>query len=299
MATLHDDCFAYKLKRKYPIHTKKAMLQSYSQYLSQLQDIPQSTCSSINDNFVKAAKLYDIKLDSPIQEENIRQLDTFIDQQGNIISFTKIATISDIQKFNAQLESNRQNLPFNTLRKLALKAFKQGQKLGAPQSILQPLSKKAALGVGNKQQMLSQFLKRASFIMLPETAKQTFYRLYNKLDQQDQDAMLKRSSQMYNMIYDIDNLYNLTGYYGSNLKAPQDVCCSITVNSLLKEASDYMHVQSTDTVLSKTALLQNKQKIQSFLKQYYNFQTKSDQQLLNKVAGLSKHAIESLIYTLE
>lgn len=299
MSNLHDDCFAYKSRRKYPVHTKQATLKSYSQYLDQMQNISDQHCASINQNFVKAAKLHDIKLDSPIKPEVTRQTQVFTDSDGITVTFTKLATIGDVQKLNAMLDTHRANLSFDALQKIALMGFTTGQTLGVSQKVLTSLQKKAALGIGDKQQMLNQFLKRASMLVLPLAQQQSFYRLYNSMDKQTQQDMMTKSAQMYRAIHDIDRLYNLTSQYGKSLKAPQDVCCSTTTDTLLKEASDFLHVASTDTVLSKSALLQQKQKIQEFLKESYNYQAANQDELLNKVASLSKSAIESLVYNLE
>lgn len=299
MTELHDNCFAYRAKRKYPIHTKQATLQSYNEYLSQMQDIPQDTCNQINENFVKAASFHDIKLEDPIKPQFKRQTQVFQDSQGNKIQLTKISTITDVQHLNKQLDTNRANITFENLRKIALYGFKTGQQLGASQSVLDSLQKKAGLGIGNKQQMLSQFLKRASLIMMPLPQQQMFYRLYNSMNDQDQQTMYKKSAQICQTLHDIDKLYNLTDFYGTTLKAPQNVCCSVTVDSLLKQASDFLHIKATDAVLSKTALLQQKNKVEQFLEQYYNFKAASQQDMLNKVASLSKTAAEALIKTLE
>lgn len=299
MSNLHSDCYAYKTKNKYPIHTKQATLKSYTQYINQIQSIPADTCAVINDNFVKAAKLHDIKLDDPIPTTSARQITTFTDSQGNQISFTKLATIKDIQQLDNMLDNQRKNLTFQALSKIALLGFTKGQQLGAPQAVMDRLQKKAGLGVGDKEAMLQQFIKRATLIELPLKQKQSFYRLYNSMNKENSQDFIQKSAQLCRAMHDIDCLYNLTDRYGAQIQAPENVCCQTTINSLLKEASDYLHVAATDTVLSKSALLDCKDQVNQFLKDHYNFKAASDQQMLTKVASLSKNSIEALLYTLE
>lgn len=299
MSNLHSDCFAYKAKNKYPIHTKQATLKSYDQYLSQMQNISDDTCTLINQNFVKAAKLHDIKLADPIEAPAVREQDSYTDSQGNIISFTKLATITDIQKLDQMLDCTRGSLSFDALTKIAMMGFIKGEQLGAPQIVMDRLQKKAGLGIGDKEAMLQQFIKRASLIQLPLKQKQSFYRLYNSMNKENSQDFMQKSAQLCRAMHDIDCLYNLTDRYGKQIKAPEDVCCQTTVNSLLKEASDYLHVASTDTVLSKSALLDCKDQVKQFLEDHYNFKAASDQQMLTKVASLSKNSIEALLYTLE
>ena len=299
MSNLHSDCFAYKAKNKYPIHTKQATLKSYDQYLTQMQDIPADTCSLINQNFVKAAKLHDIKLADPIEAPVCREQDSYTDSQGNIISFTKLATISDVQKLDQMLDTMRGSISFQALTKVAMIGFTKGEQLGASQSVMQRLQKKAGLGIGDKEAMLQQFIKRATLIELPIKQKQNFYRLYNSMNKEDSQDFMHKSAELCRAMHDIDCLYNLTSHYGNQIQAPENVCCQTTVGSLLKEASDYLHVASTDTVLSKSALLDCKDKVNQFLEDHYNFKAASDQEMLNKVASLSKNSIEALLYTLE
>jgi hypothetical protein len=47
------------------------------------------------------------------------------------------------------------------------------------------------------------------------------------------------------------------------------VCFGETLDDLTEEASDYLHVASTDTILSKKALLESKPAVVEFLKDKY------------------------------
>ena len=56
---------------------------------------------------------------------------------------------------------------------------------------------------------------------------------------------------------------------------------------------------STDTILSKKALLESKEAVKEFLSSKYGEKAESDEEVLNKVASLSAEGIKALVQVLD
>ncbi len=57
---MDSSLFAYPSMRKYPLNTKEAALNSYSEFLQDEAQIPDALKAEISENFSKAASYYEI-----------------------------------------------------------------------------------------------------------------------------------------------------------------------------------------------------------------------------------------------
>lgn len=300
MANLSKDCFAYPQKQMYPVHTKQAALASMAQFEKDINQYTQATINKIAANFIKAANLHNIEY--TMTQEPAPEVHKYVSEDGLTLTISKMSSEQDVEKLVKNFEQYRVSLPLNFIKKAALNAYLQADQLDIDCKAMKKLARFAGLGVGDPEQMASQFGKRAGLIEMPEKLKSDFYKtyksIYDNAAQQDSE-LYKKASQLCDIMDSIDKMYKLQSYYGDQLKAPQDVCYEESVDDLINEAEDYLRVDSTNTVLSKRALLDHKQKVQNFLKEYYGYDTCEDKDVLSKVASLSETGIKALIKELE
>lgn len=298
MGTLSKDCYAYPAKELYPIHTKQAALNSYKEFQHDIDKYSIDSIKMIAANFIKAASVHDIKYPCAQAAKSRQCVDIQLDN-GTVVSMTKIQNLQDADKAVAMLDQIRDTIELKSLRKVARYIVNECEKLSLYPTDSIKLHKYAGFGLGNAQQMAAQFRKRGTLMLLPESIKSQFYQAYRNLDQQDAQTMYKQSAAICDMLDGIDRLYKLESHYGNEISKPQDVCFSQTLDTMIKQASDYLGVESTSTILSKKALLQDKQKVAKFFADKYGAQIKDDNDMLNKVATLSSTGIKALIKELE
>lgn len=298
MGTLSKDCYAYPAKELYPIHTKQAALNSYKEFQHDIDKYSMDSIKAIAANFIKAASVHGIKYPCAQAAKSRQCVDIQLDN-GTVVSMTKIQNLQDADKAIAMLDQIRGNIQLKSLRKVARYIVNECQKLSLQPSDCIKLHKYAGLGLGDAQEMSAQFRKRGTLMLLPEKVKSQFYQAYRNLDQQDAQSMYKQSAAICDLLDGIDRLYKLESHYGKQLSKPQDVCFSQTIDTMIKQASDYLGVRSTSTILSKKALLQDKQKVARFFADKYGAQIKDDNDMLDKVAALSSTGIKALIKELE
>lgn len=299
MSTLSKDCFAYPAKNKYPIHTKEAALSSYEEFKTDIQDFSEQTIKVIADNFIKAAALHNITYK---QQSNIKsqQMIPFTCEDGTVIKITKVANAEDVQSAVQFLKNVSKEIPLKDLRKVAQAIFVEADKTDAPEDAMKQVHKFAGIGFGQPSQMVQQFCKRGALINMPQSTSSVFYQVYRDLnDATSSQTMFKISTQLCDILDSMDRMYKLSDFYGTKLKAPQDVCFSQGMDDLILQAQDYLPVVSTGTIMSKTALLQNKDKVQKFFLDYYDQKIENKEHLFNKVASLSQTGIKTLIQELQ
>lgn len=300
MNKLDKTCYAYPDKELYPVHTKQAALKSYHEFVSDAKYYSPQRVNLIADNFIKAASVHDIKY--PRYEQTPRQTVSFLTDSGARITLSKIASVKDLQDTLNALQQARAEMPIKQLRKVAQYAVVQAQQQDIESQSLDKLAMLAGFGVGQPEQILTEFRKRGSLINLPYKVNSAFYSAYRNLQQLsnvDQDGFYKKASQLCDIMDDIDRNYSLMQKYDKQLKKPEQVCFSLNMTKLANQAQDYLHVPSTSTILSKKALLQSKQQVSDFLQTFYGVKPQTDDQLLNKVAGLSSIGIKALIKAVE
>jgi hypothetical protein len=95
-------------------------------------------------------------------------------------------------------------------------------------------------------------------------------------------------------------MYSNTHRYGHDLKHPEDVCFGQGVDDLLKEASDLAYIESIDTTISKKALLERKNAVNSFFSEYFGASEALDgDDLVAKVASLDENIANALLEAIE
>lgn len=98
----------------------------------------------------------------------------------------------------------------------------------------------------------------------------------------------------------MDTLYDNTYKYGKELPYPEQVCFADTVDTLIKKASDMAYIENIDTIISKKALFERKDKANSFFKAYFNDEKSYDgDDLVAKVASLDKNTANALLEYIE
>lgn len=297
MNTLSKECYAYPDKKLYPVHTKQAALDSFTQFCQDVERYSKDRLKLISDNFIKAASIHGISFE--YKQEQKPAVDSFITSNGSVIKMSKIASSADVDKAVDALLKARETVPLKDLRKIAVHIVNQCQLKSLDTEKVQQLHKLAGFGVGDAEQMSVQFRKRCNLIHMNQKFKSEFYSVYRNMRDSDPDIMYKKSAAICDMLDGIDRLYKLENYYGTSLQRPEDVCFKQTLDYFTEAAEDFVLVSSTGTVMSKKALLQNKDSVSAFLKDKYAVDIQSDEHMLSKVASLSPTGLKALLKELE
>lgn len=167
-----------------------------------------------------------------------------------------------------------------------------------PEEDQQLLEETAGAGVGDKETIHDELLKRASLIEMDRKSHDALYKYAAELEAMPDTEFLKREtlSKMCSLLTDIDNNFQLTGYYGKKLTAPRKACYSDTASTLLKEASDLLFLPEMGAVLSKKALLERTDRINLFFKEKFgDTNAVEGGKLLIKVANTHGNVLKSLL----
>jgi hypothetical protein len=164
----------------------------------------------------------------------------------------------------------------------------------------------AGVGVGDKDEILEQFDKRATLIELPVDQQTGFWDFSRNLHEISDEDFYKEATltKICDTMDEIDRMYGLNEHYGkkmgdSVLKSPEQVCFGQNLDDLTKEAADMLHVPSIDTVLSKKAVLERKDAINGFFNTYFGAENaENDEKLLEKVASLDENTANALLQAL-
>ena len=300
MENLSNECFAYPEKRLYPIHTKQAALKSWEEFKTDLDNYSMDRIHLIADNFIKTAKLHGISYSMPEEKPVQAEVEVLTDDDGTSVQLSKIASLQDVQTAVDTLQSSRGQLKAPFIRKVAQYLYKQADEQALEGQCMVKLARFAGLGLAEPEEIVVEFRKRGALIDMPQQAASQFYKIYRDFENmQNKDGLMKLATQMCDVFSQIDGLYKLERFYGDKIQAPEDICFKIGIQDLINEASDYLTVPSTGTVLSKQALLENKQAVQSFLDEKYGEKAASDEEMLSKVASLSESGIKALLEVLD
>ena len=298
MEKLSKQCYAYPEKELYPVHTKEAALQSWKEFKKDIDNYNDLQVDIIAGNFIKSAKLRDFQY--PEEPEKPIQTQMIFDQDGTYVAFAKIASLDDVQTVVDTLDSNRDKLNGPFMRKIAVTMFKQADALDLQGPGMVKLERFAGIGLCDPDEMVSQFRKRGGLINMPQDVSSKFYKSYRELQKmQDKEELIKVATQMCDIFSEIDKMYKLASHYGNEIKAPEDICFKYGFGDLIDELQDYLPVKSTSTILSKKALLQNKEAVSKFLEENYGEKAEKDEEVLEKVANLSESGIKALIQVLD
>lgn len=309
MEPLSKECFADQYNCKYPIHTKEAAYKSYTDYCNDRSGISDVLKDEIEANFQKAASFHDIKLEKPVVKTAAREMHTLAEEgAAEGISMPVIASMEEIEQSKAFLLEKRASMSCKSLREaskyLLWAASNSKTDLNEPE--MKKIAQIAGVGVGDKDDILEQFDKRATLIELPvdqQTGFGAFSRDLHAISDEDfyKEATL---TKICDTMDEIDRMYGLNEHYGkkmgdSVLMSPEQVCFGQTIDDLTKEAADMLHVPSVDVVLSKKAVLERSDAINGFFNEYFGAEkAENDEKLLEKVASMDENTANALFKAL-
>ena len=309
MEPLSKECFADQYNCKYPIHTKEAAYNSFKDYCADKNAISETLRPEIEDNFKKAAAFHDIELQEPVIKEASREMHLFAENGATEgISMPVIQTVEEIEKCCNYLLEKRASMSCKSLREaskyllwaVANSDFDMNGKYERKIAAL------AGAGMGDKDEILEQFDKRATLIELPVEQQTGFWDFSRKLHEIPDEDFYKSAmlTKICDTMDEIDRRYGLNEHYGkkmgdSVLKSPEQVCFGQNIDDLTKEAADMLHVPSIDVVLSKKAVLERKDAVNGFFSTYFGAENaENDEKLLEKVASLDENTANALLQAL-
>jgi len=310
MESLSKECFADQYNCKYPIYTKEAAEESYKAYCREKNGIDEALKSEIEANFTKAASFHDITLAEPVVKEASVEMNLIAESGAeNGVVMPLIASVEDIDQSKAYILEKRASESLKTLRegaKYVLWAASNAKDgLEAPE--MDKIAMIAGVGVGDKEEILDQFDKRATLIELPVDQQTNFWAFSRELHAIPDEEFYKEATltKIADTMDEIDRMYGLNSQYGtvtggSVLMSPEQACFGQTIDDLTKEASDMLHIPSIDTVISKKALLERKNGVNAFFEGYFGAQeAENDEKLIEKVASLDENTATALLNSLE
>jgi len=309
MEPLSKECFADQYNCKYPIHTKEAAYNSFKDYCAEKNAISETLRPEIEDNFKKAAAFHDIELQEPVIKEASREMHLFAEQGASEgVVMPVIATYEEIEQGKNYLLEKRASMPCKSLREaskyLLWAAANSDKAIDDPDMC--KIAALAGAGVGDKDEILEQFDKRATLIELPVDQQTGFWDFSRKMHEISDEDFYKSAmlTKICDTMDEIDRRYGLNEHYGkkmgdSVLKSPEQVCFGQNLDDLTKEAADMLHVASIDTILSKKAVLERKDAINGFFSTYFGAENaENDEKLLEKVASLDENTANALLQAL-
>lgn len=309
MESLSKECFADQYNCKYPIYTKEAAYSSFKDYCSEKGGIPEAVRAEIEENFKKAASYHEITLEEPVVKTAAREMHTLAEEGAEEgVSMPIIASVEEINQGKAYLLEKRASASCKTLRegaKYVLWAASNSEMdLNEPE--MRKIAALAGVGVGDKEEILEQFDKRATLIELPVDQQTGFWAFSRDLHQIPDEEFYKEATltKICDTMDEIDRMYGLNQHYGqkmgdSVLMSPEQACFGQNIDDLTKEAADMLHVPSIDTVLSKKAVLERKNDVNSFFDSYFGDDpVEIDADLLEKVASMDKNTANALLKAL-
>lgn len=300
MEELSKQCYACPAKKLYPVHTKQAALSSYQEFKKDIDNYSADQIDAIASNFIKSAAALDFKY--PEDEVNYAQPEVQVIEAPNgfSVKMSKVASIQDVNKVLDTLEDSRESLEMSFIRKIAKSVFDQADQMGLEGEGMLKLEKWAGLGTCDPVEVVQEFRKRGALINIPDKMESEFYATYRELEkQQDGQELVKNASVMCDVLSGIDQMYKLAQFYGTRINKPEDVCFRYGVDDCIEAAQDYLHVPSTGTIMSKKAVLEEKEAVKDFFKSKYGQDIEDDEKLLEKVSSLSASGIKALIEVLD
>ena len=291
MDNLNKDWFAYPSMNKYPLHTKAAALQSYRDFQEGSSDIAQPIKADIESKFKKAAEYHDITLPAVSKTASAVPDTILFKGKTGDLTISKIDSVEGFKEAANYILNKRASMKRADLQEAAKYVVWAAANSDAPQDTpeLIKVAKIAGIGVGNREDIQHAFEKRATLCILEGNDRDEFWKYAKDLKELSDEEFYKESTlnKICDTIEEIDFMYNNTSRYGKDLEAPEDAVFADNMDDLLKEASDLMYIPSVDATLSKTALLERKDKTQAFFEEYLGANKKfTDAELIDKVASL-------------
>lgn len=300
MENLNENCFAYPSMRKYPIHTKEAALNSHDEFIKEASRYPRVVADQIEANFEKAASYHEITWSAQEKVANLER-ESFLFKGGSEnVEMTKIASESDHRAavdwiLEKRASSHREDL--QEPAKYALwYASEHGLDMNTPEML--KIARIAGIGVCDREKVQYEFDKRAFLIQPCKKDREAFWSYSKELQSMSDEDFYKEATlnKICNVLEYMDIAYDTKYRYGKDLQAPEDVVFEKNASILIAEANDLLLVGSIDTVLSKKALLERKNAVNSFFTDYFGAkESMEDAEMVKKVASLDADTAEALL----
>jgi hypothetical protein len=311
MEALDKACFADQMNRKYPIHTKEAALKSFEQSCEDRKSMPSALASNIESNFTKAASFHEIELKEPqVKTASRPEFTLAVEGADKGITLKQLLTEEELHKAASLVLSERDSEPCKNLREGAKyviwAAANSDMDLNTPE--LLKVARIAGIGVNDRDKIEAQLRKRGVFASMngPKDAD-TFWKFANDVSALSDEDFYKTATltKLCDVMDQLDAKYGVAVRYGKELdgitlQAPEDAVFAQNLDDLTKEASDMLHIQSIDTVLSKKALLERSEAVNSFFTTYLGAEKpETAENMCEKVASLDENLAEALLERLE
>ena len=311
MDNLDKSCFAYQDGKRYPIHTKEDTLNSFRQYCGEKSRFTEGINRAIQKQFEKAARYHEVTLKEPQQkkEASEKQIMTFQAGENRTISMPVIENGEDLDKAVDFVLEKRASMTRDELKDTAkyvlLQAANSDLDTNSPN--LRKIAMIAGFGVNDREDIEHQLGMRAKMASLSPSCNQTFWQFYNDQKALSDEEFAKEAHmdklcgfmESFDKDFRLDTRYG-QAYDGAVLKTPEEACFGQNFDDLLKEASDLVEITSIDTVLSKKALLERKNAVNSFFQSHFGLENAlSDQEMIEKVASLDESVAKAFLESVE
>lgn len=304
MEKLAKECYAYPELDMYPIHTKQAAMESIQLFQTQQHNFMPAVRAKIASRLETAADFHQLGLEKqantqpelidmpvgaasvsfsvPQSLEQAKQLAEHITKLaglGNALSDLRDAARVGITVISNTAEANN---------------WHDDLFLG---SEVRALMKMAGLGVGDKETVADEFRKRAFLIACSAGERKQLMDVAKSIESMDDAVFMKKASldTFCDTLDAIDTKFGLKHHYGRSIQDPKQACYAQDVFDLHKQAADRLYIPSTDTILSRQALVEQKQAAQAYFKQYHNQNIENQAQLMEKVASLDEKQVNHFI----
>ena len=303
MENLNDAFFAYPTLRKYPVDTKEHTISSYGAYKMQKEAFNKETREKIEAGFTKAASFHGIELEEDAQKPKEREKLLFKGASAGVC-MTEITNKAELESAVDFLLEKRASVPRSELAEAAKYTLWSASNAGVDMSNdkYRRVSRIAGIGVGDRNEIENEFMKRATFIPLGGKNKEEFWKFANELKgMSDTDFYTEDNlNRVCNAIDSMDFISNNQHKHAGEIGYPEDVVFKDTIDDLCKEASDLMLVESADATLSKKALLERKDSVNAFFTRVHGgYEALDGDALINKVANCEKSTFMALLDYLE
>lgn len=303
MENLNDAFFAYPTLRKYPVDTKEHTISSYGAYKMQKEAFKPETREKIEAGFTKAASFYGIELEKDDQTPREREKLLFKGASEGVC-MTEITNKAELEAAVDFLLEKRASVPRSELAEAAKYVLWSASSAGVDinNDKYHRISRIAGIGVGDRDAIENEFMKRATFIPLGGKNKEEFWKFANELREMSDAEFYTEDNlnRVCNTIDSMDFISNNQHKHAGEIGYPEDVVFKDTVDDLCKEASDLMLVKSADATLSKKALLERKDSVNAFFTRVHGgYEALDGDDLINKVASCEKSTFLALLDYLE
>lgn len=304
MEKLAKECYAYPELDMYPIHTKQAASESIQLFQTQKHNFVPAVRAKIASKLAAAADFHEIGvskvatalpmlIDMPVGDASISfsAPNTLAQAKQLAMHITKLAglgnalrDVRDAARVGIMVISD------------AADTNDWSDALFEDPGMCQ-MMKIAGLGVGDKEKVADQFRKRATAVEFSPRERKQLFQLANQVEAMDDADFMKKASldTLCDTLQSIDRQYGLISRYGRDLKDPKQVCYSENVLDLHKQAADQLYIPSTDTILSKKALCEQKNAAHAYFKHFYGQDIETEAELMQKVASLPDTEVQHFI----